>query len=294
MPRIPDDDEPMAVVIEEPPPASGEQTLFEVFLSSLDEETRELVGEAALQAIFEAQQIKARDAKREKLKRAATEKATQAANVSAGLLPAEATAHAEWRKRMDRKVIFTPYLPELGDIGLRVDGIVYLHGMPATVTMAQYLSYRYMEWASKQAGNSSFEGRSRSHSLRQSAIGKLDMRLNWMSDEEGKFAGMRGVAVPGMPDHLHQAPIAPDGKTIAWKMVVDDQTMHEEDLCRADGDRMEGHAAPLRAGGPPIVRASLLQMREAAPCHRTEGTRDGSMPRSRRRASGFGPAHSSK
>ena len=57
------------------------------------------------------------------------------------------------------------------------DGIVYLHGMPATVTMAQYLSYRYMEWASKQA-ELEFEGRSRSHHLRQHAIGALNVRLN--------------------------------------------------------------------------------------------------------------------
>ncbi len=177
MPRIPDDDEPMAVVIEEPPPASGKQTPFETFLSSLDAETRELVGEAALQAIFEAQEIKARDAKREKLKKAATEKAMQAANVQAGLLPADAVEQAAWRRGMDRKVTFTPYLPDLGDIGLRVDGIPYLHGVPVTVTMAQYLSFRHMEWASKQA-ELEFEGRSRSHSLRQSAIGKLDMRLN--------------------------------------------------------------------------------------------------------------------
>ena len=74
----------------------------------------------------------ARAAKREKLKKAATEKALQAANVSAGLLPADAVAHAEWRRRMDRKVTFTPDLPELDDIGLRVDGVVYLHGFPNT------------------------------------------------------------------------------------------------------------------------------------------------------------------
>ncbi|MES2137595.1 MAG: hypothetical protein V4502_11125, partial [Pseudomonadota bacterium] len=71
-PLVTDDDFTAAV---EEPPASGEQTPFEVFLASLDAETRELVPEAELQAIFEAQQVKARAAKREKLKKAATEKA---------------------------------------------------------------------------------------------------------------------------------------------------------------------------------------------------------------------------
>lgn len=164
--------------IDSPEPAPvGDLTPFEIFLSSLDEETRELVPDAELQAIFEAQQIKAKAAKREKLKKAATEKALHAANVAAGLLPVTAVEHAEWRRRMDRKVTFTPDLPESGDIGLRVDGVIYRHGGPATVTMAQYLSYREMEWKSKQA-ELDFEGRSRMHHLRRAAIGNNDMRLN--------------------------------------------------------------------------------------------------------------------
>ncbi len=173
-PLVTDDD--FAAAVEEPP-ASGEQTPFEVFLASLDAETRELVPEAELQAIFEAQQVKARAAKREKLKKAATEKALHAANVAAGLLPESATAHAEWRRRMDQMVTFTPDLPELGDIGLRTDGEIFFHGVQRTVTMAQYLSFRETEWKNKQA-ELDFEGRSRMHHLRRQGVGANNMRIN--------------------------------------------------------------------------------------------------------------------
>ena len=174
MPALPFDDDPMAI---EEAEEVGEQTPFEVFLSALDDETKELVGEVELQAIFEAQQVKARAAKREKLKKAATERALHAANVHAGLLPQAAVAEAAWRRRMDQKVTFTPDLPELGDIGLRVDGVIYLHGRQVTVTMAQYLSFREMEWKNKQA-ELDFEGRSKMHHLRKGQIGANNYRLN--------------------------------------------------------------------------------------------------------------------
>lgn len=176
MPALPFDDIGPATEVEEPPPA-GEQTPFEVFLSALDEETRELVGEAELQAIFAAQQVKARAAKREKLKKAATEKALHAANVHAGLLPETAVAHAEWRRRMDKKVTWVVDLPELGDSGIRCDGKLYRHGERVEGTMAQYLSFREMEWKNKQA-ELDFEGRSRMHHLRRLGVGANDMRLN--------------------------------------------------------------------------------------------------------------------
>lgn len=176
MPALPFDDDLPAAVVEEPP-APGEQTPFEAFLSILDAETRELVPEAELQAIFEAQQIKARAAKREKLKKTATEKALHAANVAAGLLPETATAHAEWRRWMDRKVSWVIDLPELGDIGIRCDGQIYRHGTRVEGTMAQYLSFRDTEWKNKRA-ELDFEGRSRMHHLRQQGIGALNMRLN--------------------------------------------------------------------------------------------------------------------
>lgn len=181
MPLLPFDADDFASVeieaIEELVAAAGELSPFEVYLSSLDDETKELVPEAELQAIFEAQTIKARAAKREKLKKAATEKAMHAANVHAGLLPKDAVDHAEWRRRMDRLVTFTVDLPELGDIGLRVDGEIFLHGFQYTRPMAVYLSFREMEWKNKQA-ELDFEGRSRMHHLRRQGIGANNMRLN--------------------------------------------------------------------------------------------------------------------
>ncbi len=77
-----------------------------------------------------------------------------------------------------------------------------------------------------------------------------------MSDEE-KFAGMRGVAVPGMRI-TYQAPIAPDGKTIAWEMVVDD-TMHEEDLAERTEIAWKVTRRLSALEELPIVRASLYK-----------------------------------
>lgn len=178
MPRIEIDEGagPELPVISAAAVPSPEDTPFDRFLSGLDAETRELLDEAELRAIFAAQTVKAKAERKTALQKSATEKALHQAKVEAGVLPAAAIADAAWKARMAEKVTFTPDLPSLGDIGLRVDGTVYLHGHRVTVTMGQYLSFREMEWRAKQA-ELDFEGRARDHHLRQGA-GSLNLRLN--------------------------------------------------------------------------------------------------------------------
>ncbi len=173
MPAIPDDD---GVAVEEVDLGHvNGLTPFELFLQTLDAETRELVGEAELQAIFTAQEVKARQERRDKLKKTATERALHHARVGAGLLSDTAVEHSAWQERMNRKVKWTIDLPDSADIGLRVDGVIYLHGHEYTGTMAQYLSFREIEYRSKQA-ELDFEGRGRLHHLRKNA-GFLNARL---------------------------------------------------------------------------------------------------------------------
>jgi|SRR5579859_7717306 len=156
-----------------PPPP---QTPFEIFVSSLDAETRAILNAPGeLEAIFAAQEKKAAEAKREKLRRAAVERANHHAQVNAGLLPAEAIEHARLQQWLNEKVTYRVELPEMSDVGLRIDGQIYFHGQSYTVTRAQYLTHRDIIYRNQQT-ELDFEGRSRSHHLRRRA-GALDVSI---------------------------------------------------------------------------------------------------------------------
>ncbi len=152
---------------------------FGRFLVSLDAETRELLNDDELRDIYEAQMAKAKAEKRAAAKKAVTDRALQHARVESGLMPAEAREAAEVRDRMAELVKFTVDLPELGDIGLRIDQHIFLHGFTYTVPRAQYDSFREIVWRNQQS-ELEFEGKGRGHWLRRQARGSVGAMENGM------------------------------------------------------------------------------------------------------------------
>lgn len=143
-------------------------TAFELFFSSLDQETRDKLDERELRGIFEASEKKAAELRREQLRKAAADRALHAAKANAGLLPKEAIEQKRWQDYMNEKVTYTPYLPRSGDVGLRIDGQLYVHGVPVTVTRGQYLSHREILFRQQQA-EMVLKGMDDFHGLRQNA-----------------------------------------------------------------------------------------------------------------------------
>jgi hypothetical protein len=158
-------------------PAFEALDAFDRYLSGLDAETRELLGEDELRRIYAENEKKALEEKRTARRQVARERALQHAKIEAGLMPVTAIEHQKWLDRMNEKVSFVVDLPEFSDVGLRIDGIIYLHGFRYTVTRAQYESFRDIIYRARQA-ELDFEGRGRSHWLRKQATGTLGERLD--------------------------------------------------------------------------------------------------------------------
>ena len=162
----------------EPPPSP-----YDLFLLSLDSETRGLLSDAELRAIFEASEKKALDEKRQRLQKQAADRALHQARAGAGLLPKEAIAEAAWRSRMEEKVTFTPHLPESCYMEhfacpcLVVNGKAYPDGVEVTTTRGEYMSFREQVWRAQQA-EMDFEGRSRLHHLRRERFASFDTRVS--------------------------------------------------------------------------------------------------------------------
>lgn len=156
---------------------------YDLFLLSLDSETRGLLSDAELRAIFEASEKKALDEKRQRLQKQAADRALHQARAGAGLLPKEAIAEAAWRSRMEEKVTFTPHLPESCYMEhfacpcLVVNGKAYPDGVEVTTTRGEYMSFREQVWRAQQA-EMDFEGRSRLHHLRRERFASLDTRVS--------------------------------------------------------------------------------------------------------------------
>jgi hypothetical protein len=149
---------------------------FGRFLLALDAETKELLTEDELRDIYEQQMAKAKAEKRAAAKKAAADRALSHARVESGLMPAEAIEAAKVRDRMNEMVRFTVDLPELGDTGLRIDQMIYLHGHTYTLPRAKYESYREIIWRNQQQ-ELEFEGKGRGHWLRRQAR-SLDVSMN--------------------------------------------------------------------------------------------------------------------
>lgn len=152
------------------PPATASR--YDVFLTSLSDETRELLDDAELRAVFAASEKKAKDERRTQLQKQAAEKALGMARADAGLVPKEQAEALALRERNSRKVrwrVSLPFVADTGgtaDEGLKIDGRTYYHGMEVTTTYAEWLSCREMLYRLRQH-EMDFEGRSRLHHLRR-------------------------------------------------------------------------------------------------------------------------------
>lgn len=161
------------VVVEDvpadPPTAASR---YDVFLTSLSDETRELLDDAELRAVFAASEKKAKDERRAQLQKQAAEKALGMARTDAGLVPKEQAEALALRERNSRKVkwrVSLPFVADTGgtaDEGLKIDGRTYYHGMEVTTTYAEWLSCREMLYRLRQH-EMDFEGRGRLHHLRR-------------------------------------------------------------------------------------------------------------------------------
>ena len=129
---------------------------FEMFLFSLDADTRELLSDEELRSIYADQIAKAYAEKKAQKKKAAIERALETARMEAGLIPAEAQEAAAVMRRNAEPVRMTVELPptgdqgEIADIGLRIDQKVFLHGHTYTLSRAQADSFREIIYRASQ------------------------------------------------------------------------------------------------------------------------------------------------
>ena len=121
---------------------------FELFVAGLEAETREVMTEAELRAIYDAQLKTAMDERKAMRKKAATEQAAHAARMAAGLVSGDTIEAMETLRHNSRITSIAIELPPSGeqgevcDIGLRIDGRIFLHGRRYDVTEGQAASMR--------------------------------------------------------------------------------------------------------------------------------------------------------
>lgn len=157
------------------------QDEFERFLAAQDDETRELLTDAELRVIYEQETARAAKERKEAARKGALARAQRHARVVAGLVGPEALEAQARLDRLNRKVTWTINMPEAGntgmliDEGMRIDGRLMRHGETVTGTMAQYESYRSIEWNAHQ-GELDFQGKGKLSRLRQTASGINNMR----------------------------------------------------------------------------------------------------------------------
>jgi len=178
MPPVPREGESAPVIgLDEPlpvaePPAEDD---FERFLALQDEETRSVLSDMDLRVIYETEKTRAKAERKEKIKKQAQDRAQRHARLTAGLLTPQAIEAAGLRDRLSRKVKWTVNMPEAGntgrliDQGIRIDGRLLHHGTEIVGTLAEYISYREIEWRAHQ-NELDFQGKGRMSRLRRSVI----------------------------------------------------------------------------------------------------------------------------
>ncbi len=187
MPPVPREGEVSEAVIEDEVvvsdvPASGMPDPFEAFLAAQEQDTRDLLTDAELRIIYEVEMKRDAEARRTKAKKAAAERAQRHVQAISGMIPAEQLAELALKERLNKKVTWTVNMPEAGnsgqliDEGMRIDGRLLHHGMKITGTMAEYESYRSIEWLAHQ-NELDFQGRGRLSRLRQTATGFINNRV---------------------------------------------------------------------------------------------------------------------
>lgn len=148
---------------------------FERFLAAQDDETRAVLSHVELRVIYEIEVKRAADERKATVKKAAVARAMRHARASAGLISAELVEAQALRDKLARKVTWTVRMPEAGnsgtliDEGVRINGTLYPHGTEMTGTLAEYISYREMEYRAFE-NERQMQGRSRMSRMAQSGM----------------------------------------------------------------------------------------------------------------------------
>jgi hypothetical protein len=156
-------------------PAEEPQDDFERFLAAQDADIRDLLSDVELRVIYEAEQKRAAEEKKTAAKKLAVQRAQRHARSTAGLIGPEAVAAANLRERMNMPVSWVVNMPEAGnsgtliDEGIRINGKLYVHGTTVEGTLAEYISYREIEYRAHE-NERQFQGRSRMSKLAQSGM----------------------------------------------------------------------------------------------------------------------------
>lgn len=154
---------------------------FARFLAAQDDETRSLLSDMELRVIYETETKRAADERKAAAKKGALARAQRHARMVAGLIGPEAMEAQARLDRLNRKVTWTVNMPEAGntgmlvDEGMRIDGRLLRHGEQMTGTMAEWESYRSIEWNAHQ-GELDFQGKGKLSRLRQTASALNNMR----------------------------------------------------------------------------------------------------------------------
>jgi hypothetical protein len=148
---------------------------FERFLASQDADIRDILSDVELRVIYEAEQKRAAEEKKTAAKKLAVQRAARHARSTAGLIGPEAVAAANLRERMNMPVSWVINMPEAGnsgtliDEGIRINGKLYVHGTTVEGTLAEYISYREIEYRAHE-NERQFQGRSRMSRLAQTGM----------------------------------------------------------------------------------------------------------------------------
>jgi hypothetical protein len=183
MPPIAHEGESQPVTIGEPwregdsleAPTDEPMDDFERFLAAQDADIRDLLSDVELRVIYEAEQKRAAEEKKTAAKKLAVQRAQRHARSTAGLIGPEAVAAANLRERMNMPVSWVVNMPEAGnsgtliDEGIRINGKLYVHGTTVEGTLAEYISYREIEYRAHE-NERQFQGRSRMSRLAQSGM----------------------------------------------------------------------------------------------------------------------------
>jgi hypothetical protein len=185
MPSIVHEGESQPATIGDPPspdpldddlgPVGEPQDDFERFLAAQDADTRDELSDMELRVIYEIEQRRAAEEKKTAAKKLAVQRAQRHARSTAGLIGPAAVAAADLRERMNLPVSWVVNMPEAGnsgtliDEGVRINGKLYVHGTTVEGTLAEYISYREIEYRAHE-NERQFQGRSRMSRLAQTGM----------------------------------------------------------------------------------------------------------------------------
>ena len=165
----------------EPEPAVlAPMTPFDIYLSTLTDETRDLLTEDELRKAFEDGELEAREEKRKKLRQQARDRALAAARATEGLIPAEKIEQMATAEKMNKKVkvrIQLPFVSDSGGVsaaGVTLDGMTYYHDQEYVMPMGRALTIRDILYRLHQ-NELDFEGKGRLHGLRRQHASTVNM-----------------------------------------------------------------------------------------------------------------------